>query len=102
GVKDIFGSTLNYHKLELHVRDRIYWGILGRTEYEVEAGKVWKVIPYPLLQVHEGNETYTYDQSTFNLMNYYEFISDQFVGLKATHRFNGFFLDKFPLLRKLK
>ncbi len=102
GVKDLFGSTLNYHKLVLHIRDRLYWGILGRTEYEIEAGKVWKQIPYPLLEVHKGNETYTYDRTTFNLMNYYEFVSDQFVALRATHRFNGFFLDKFPLLRKLK
>lgn len=102
GTKNLFGSTLNYHKLILHVRDRIYFGILGRMEYEFEAGKVWKEIPYPLLEVHRGNETYTYDHTTFNLMNYYEFVSDQFVSMKATHRFNGFFLDKFPLLRKLK
>ncbi len=102
GTKNLFGSTLEYHKVILNIFDRLYWGILGRTDYEIEAGKVWKEIPYPLLEVHKGNETYTYDRSTFNLMNYYEFVSDQFVALKATHRFNGFFLDKFPLLRKLK
>ena len=102
GAKNLFGSTLEYHKIILNVFDRIYWGIFGRTDYEIEAGKVWREIPYPLLEVHKGNETYTYDRNTFNLMNYYEFVSDQFVALRATHRFNGFFLDKFPLLRKLK
>jgi len=102
GTKNLFGSTLNYHKLILHVRDKIYFGIFGVSDYVLEAGKVWNVIPYPLLEVHRGNETYTFDESTFNLMNYYEFVSDQFASVRATHRFNGFFLDKFPLLRKLK
>ena len=102
GVKDLLGSTLNYHKVILNIRDRLYWGILGRTDYEIETGKVWKVIPYPLLEVHKGNETYIYDRTTFNQMNHYEFVSDQFASVRATHRFNGFFLDKLPLLRKLK
>jgi hypothetical protein len=102
GLKNILGSTLLYQKLTLRIRDKIYFGMLGVSDYEVEAGKIWKTVPYPLLEVHRGNETYTYDRNTFNLMNYYEFVSDQFVSMVATHRFNGFFLDKFPLLRKLK
>jgi len=102
GIKNILGSSLAYHKLSLRVNDRIYFGVLGISDYELEAGKTWKTVPYPLLEVHRGNETYTFDRNTFNLMNYYEFVSDQFVSVMATHRFNGFFLDKFPLLRKLK
>jgi hypothetical protein len=52
--------------------------------------------------VHKGNETYTYSQNLFNLMNYFEFVSDEFFSAMAVHHFAGFFLDHFPLLRKLK
>ncbi|HXB11520.1 MAG TPA: DUF5686 family protein, partial [Bacteroidia bacterium] len=38
----------------------------------------------------------------YNLMNYYEFGSDQFVSLKVDHHFEGFFFNKVPLFRKLK
>jgi hypothetical protein len=36
------------------------------------------------------------------MMNYYEFVSDQFVSLSVFHHFEGLFLNKIPLLRKLK
>lgn len=36
------------------------------------------------------------------MMNYYEFISDQYASLFVVHHFQGFFLDKIPLMRKLK
>ena len=39
---------------------------------------------------------------SFNMMNYYEFVSDQYVSLIYIHHFNGFFLNKFPLLKRLK
>ncbi|MBK6640955.1 MAG: hypothetical protein IPG39_06785 [Bacteroidetes bacterium] len=49
-----------------------------------------------------GNESYFYDYASFNMMNYYEFISDQYASLFVVHHFEGFFLDKIPLMRKLK
>jgi len=35
-------------------------------------------------------------------MNFLEFISDEYVSLKAQHFFNGFIFNKIPLLKKLK
>jgi len=35
-------------------------------------------------------------------MDYFEFISDRYVGATAEHHFNGLFLDRIPLLRKLQ
>ena len=35
-------------------------------------------------------------------MNYYEFVSDEYVVFQGTYHLEGFFLDKIPLLRKLK
>jgi len=36
------------------------------------------------------------------MMNYYEFVSDKYLKVYYTHHFNGFFLNRIPLLRKLK
>jgi hypothetical protein len=68
----------------------------------VEGGQVFGKLPYPLLEVHRGNESYFYDYLSFNLMNYYEFVSDKYIALYGTHHFEGFFLDKIPLMKKLK
>jgi hypothetical protein len=67
----------------------------------VTLGKIFGTLPYPLLKLHEGNETYAYDPLSFNMMNYYEFVSDQYISLWAEHHFQGFFLNRIPLLRKL-
>jgi hypothetical protein len=62
---------------------------------------VYGTLPYPLLKLHEGNETYAYDPLAFNMMNYYEFVSDAYLSLFAEQHFQGFFLNRIPLLRSL-
>ena len=36
------------------------------------------------------------------MMNLIEFVSDEYVSVFATHHFNGYFLSKIPLMRRLK
>ncbi|MCF8348235.1 MAG: DUF5686 family protein, partial [Bacteroidales bacterium] len=74
----------------------------GWSKFRVEAGQIWGTLPYPLLKLHEGNETYFFDESAFNMMNYYEFVSDKYLSVFYTHHFNGYLLNRIPLLRKLK
>jgi hypothetical protein len=102
GVKDLFDSDYNYHKLVLNLEDRIRINPIGYFDYTLEYGKVWGQLPYPLLELHGGNETYTYDPYAFNGMNYYEFVSDEYASASISHHFDGFFLNKIPLMRKLK
>jgi hypothetical protein len=52
--------------------------------------------------LHAGNETIIYDWAAFNTMNYFEFASDQYAQATIIHHFDGFFLNKIPLMRKLK
>lgn len=102
GVKDFLGGSFNYQRLSVKVDDRIRLAPFGYTYCLLSAGKIWGRLPYPLLELHPGNETYFYDYAAFNLMNYFEFVSDYYFSAYATHHFEGFFLDKIPLLRKLK
>ena len=36
------------------------------------------------------------------MMNLIEFVADEYVAVFATHHFNGYFLSKIPLMRRLK
>lgn len=102
-LQNAFRGEYDYHKLVLNVSDRIrITPILGYTDYVLEGGKIWGAVPYPLMELHGGNETYIYDYMAFNMMNYYEFASDQFISASIYHHFEGLFLNKVPLLRKLK
>lgn len=102
GIKGVLGSDFNYYKLNFTFAHIIRWGVLGRTYYEAATGKVFGNVPYPLLEVHMGNESFYYTQRAYNLMNYFEFVSDQYVSLKLRHYFEGLFFNKIPLIRKLK
>lgn len=101
-LKGVLGSNYHYHKATFSVSDRYRQNPIGYIDYLVEVGKYWGTVPYPLLELHPGNETYAYDPFSFNLMNYFEFASDKYLVLTATHHFDGFFLNKIPLMKKLK
>lgn len=102
GLKDVLGGDYDYTKAVLSLSDNIKLGTFGRTNIKLQAGKYWGTLPFPVLEIHNGNETYFFDNSAFNLMNFFEFISDQYASAMVTHHFEGFFLNKIPLMRKLK
>ncbi len=99
GPKGLFGSQYEYYKIKARIYDKLETDPAGYLKYWVTAGKIFGDLPYPLLELHEGNETYAYDVYAFNMMNYYEFVSDEWVSLTAEHHFQGFFLNRIPLLR---
>ena len=102
GIPNVLNSSYEYHKVKLNVKDKIRIGSFGMMDAMIEGGKIWGALPFPLLQLHNGNETFAYDISAFNLMNYYEFVSDEYATVSLTHHFNGFFLNKIPIMSELK
>jgi hypothetical protein len=102
GVKDLFSGGYNYQKLILNLEDRIRINPIGYFDYVLEYGKIFGRVPYPLMTIHGGNETYIYDLYAYNSMNYYEFASDEYASASISHHFDGFFFNKIPLFRKLK
>ncbi len=102
GIPDLFGGNFEFHKAKLFVEHWFNVGTFGWSKYYLEVGKIFTKLPYPLLKMHEGNETWFFDPMSFNTMNYYEFISDQYLSLSYTHHFDGLILNKIPLMRKLK
>ncbi|MCW3083669.1 MAG: hypothetical protein JWP12_1035 [Bacteroidetes bacterium] len=102
GVKNLFGGNYNYQKLTVNWDHRVRVAPIGYFDYVLEYGKIWGAVPYPLMEIHGGNETYIYDLYAYNAMNYYEFVSDEYASATFSHHFDGFFLNRIPLMRKLK
>jgi hypothetical protein len=102
GFKNVLDGDFNYDK----IRGKLYYGLdfgyLGRTDMEFTVSKVFGNLPYPILNVHRGNESAIYGTRTYNLMNFFEFISDESVSLFAEHHFNGAIMNRMPLMKKLK
>lgn len=102
GAKNLFNSQNDYLKVNLSVSQSVNLSPFGIFKYLLETGRIFGSLPYPLLELHKGNETYAFDANAFNMMNYYEFVSDKYVSITAEQHFQGFFLNYIPLLRKLK
>ncbi|MBK9478233.1 MAG: carboxypeptidase-like regulatory domain-containing protein [Bacteroidetes bacterium] len=102
GLKGVLNSDFDYKKIIVNIEDRLRINPIGYTNYVLQYGKIFGKIPYPLLELHPGNETFAYDFYSFNLMNYFEFVSDEYASAFVSHHFDGFFFNRIPLLRKLK
>lgn len=102
GIKGIMKSNYNYLKTKLRFNHRLPINPYGHTNFMVEFGKIWGRAPYLFLEVHQGSQTYLMDKVAFNLMNIFEFTSDRYVYMFIDHHFEGYLLNKIPLLKKLK
>ncbi len=105
GIKDLWGGDNNYQRLVVGLEHWYNVRSYGWSKYILEAGKIWSPqsqLLFPLLKLHEGNETLSFDPYAFNMMNYYEFVSNEWVSFYYTHHFDGYFLNHIPLMRKLK
>jgi hypothetical protein len=102
GFKGVLGSDFDYNKLRMSLTKRIRFGPLGTAYMNLEGEYVFDQLPYPLLSLHLGNQTPVFAGVTYNLMRYGEFISDRYASMRYHHHFEGFLLNRIPLMRRLK
>lgn len=102
GLKNFLGGDFHYHKFSFNVKQSFRAGVIGRTYYNLTLGYIPSTLPYPLLYTPLGNESLFYVDNAYNLMRYFEFISDRYIALRLEHNFEGFILNRIPAIRKLK
>lgn len=102
GVKGILNSSYHYQKLQLSISDNTSIAPFGSISYNVYGGKIFGTLPYLLLEVHPGNELYYYDREAFDMMNRFEFLSDEWAGFNFEHDIGGGIFSYIPWVRKLK
>ena len=99
--KNILGSDFSYQKLDVWFSNRFKMATFGYSKIDLKAGKIFSSIPYTSLIIPRGNETYFYADNVYNQMNFFEFVSDQYVQLFWQHHFMGLFFNRVPLIKKL-
>jgi hypothetical protein len=102
GFENVFEGDYNYQSFQFGFFKRIYMSPVGFGDMTVDFGKTFGRVPYPLLTFHKANQTYSYQLESYNLMNFMEFVSDQYVALNYQHFFNGLLFNKIPLFKKLE
>jgi hypothetical protein len=101
GFKGLLDSDFEYKKLQVYYKQPIIIGPLGRSNITAEIGKTFGYIPLGLMSVVPGNQSLFDISNTFSNLQFYEFVTDQYVTLKWDHDFQGRFFARIPFMRKL-
>jgi hypothetical protein len=100
GGKAFYDNESNYYgKIETTIKQAVNIG-QSRFDYAVEAGIFLGKLPYTMLDIPRGNETYGWYTYDFNMLNYLEYVHDQYVHTFLEYHMNGFLIRRVPLLRK--
>jgi hypothetical protein len=101
GIKGVLNSDFEYDKIQLYYKQPITIGLVGKTYVTTEIGKTFGDVPLGLLSVIPGNQSYFSIPRNFDLVNYYEFITDRYATLNVDHHFNGKIFSRIPWFRDL-
>ncbi|RNI30413.1 carboxypeptidase-like regulatory domain-containing protein [Rufibacter immobilis] len=106
GIAGVLGSDVDYDFVSVGVSDNLHLGLLGSSNYSASVGTFWrkKEMYFMDFRHFSGNRTIlSGDFSGFQLLDYYRYSTQKtYVEAHYSHHFNGFILNKIPLLRKLK
>ena len=107
GIKDIFGSNVDFDKWSLTVADNTNLKLAGLIKYKLKLGgflntKSVYIQDYQNFFGNYGHVAVDYVQ-TFQAASYYQFsnTSPFFSELHFEHHFNGLLTNKIPLLQQL-
>ncbi len=94
-------STINYQKLEMLVKKRFYIPPFGEIHTFLTGGYLLGNVPYPYLFIPQGNQSYRFSVSMYNMMNFMEFASDKYIALTIDYHMKGFLLNRIPWIRQM-
>ena len=102
GIKGLINGSFNYTIVGARVDKRFYMSQLGFGDASLQGNYLVGKVPFPLLNIAAANQSIGYDPESYNQMRYLEFVSDHYASFNYTQSFNGFFLNKIPLIDHLK
>lgn len=91
-----------YGNVNVLVRQEVDLGAGGWLHYAVQGGVVIGKVPYTLLHIMQGNQTYTFDADRFTLMNNYQYAADYYMTLHANWNGGGVLFNLIPGVRYLR
>lgn len=99
GTIDWFRGNNTYSKYNLLMTHSVSAGHFGRLNYRIEGSYIPSEVSYLILKTPLGNQTPFYNANSFNLLNYFEFVTDRSVSLRLDHHFEGVIMNAIPGIR---
>jgi hypothetical protein len=106
GVPGVIGSKVNFDYLEFGLEQQINLGLIGLSKYTIKSGsfpntKDLRLIDYQF-QRRGDPLMFMNPHRTFQAMDSTFAVFDRFFEGHLVHEFNGLFINKVPLLKKLQ
>ena len=106
GVPGLIKSEVDFDFVEYGFQQKINAGLMGITNYTVKTGNFFNTRDLRLIDykfIRRGDPLYfSNPNSTFQAMDSTFAVFNRFYEGHLMHDFNGFFLNKLPLFKKLK
>ncbi|MDO5607880.1 MAG: DUF5686 family protein, partial [Capnocytophaga sp.] len=102
GVEGVIDSKFDYDKIQLFVHQPLTIWKIGALHTTIEAGKVFGTVPLTMLAPTPANQAYSLTPQTFALLDYYDFVTDTYLNGYFEHHFNGFIMNRIPLVKKTR
>ncbi|TAH23639.1 MAG: carboxypeptidase-like regulatory domain-containing protein, partial [Cytophagales bacterium] len=71
GFKGVFNSDFNYNKFSINLYQKVTVGKFGQSIYNITGMYIPENLPFPLLNVHLGNQSPIYNPVGFSMMNFF-------------------------------
>jgi len=97
----IRNGDYGFFKPEASMYWKLYIPPVGVSDIRLSAGTILGKVPWPMLNLFNGNATWIMDRSAFSCMDYFEFASDSWATLLWYHNFHGAILGLIPGVRSL-
>lgn len=96
------GSEVGFQQARVAIQQFLPVANAGYFHFRIDAAKTWGNMPHVFAFVPYANPIIFNDPLAFNLMNFMEFYVDEYAQLAVAHHFEGWILDRIPLIKKLK
>jgi hypothetical protein len=100
--KNVLGGDYSYNYTEVRAEKRLWLSSFGHIDLIGKAGRIWEKAPFPMLYFPLTNQSLFIQPETFTMMRAMEFIADNYVAIHATYFLKGWFLNRMPLINRLK
>ncbi len=54
------------------------------------------------MDILKANQTYVFKTEEYNMIDFIEFVGDEYISINAAHFFEGFLLNRIPIIKKAK
>ena len=98
--RDIAGSQYRYGRYTLELEGKLRFGPFGRIRWNTNSGIYSGTAPFALMELQPANETVISIQPSFNLLRYFEFVTDKWTRASIEWHGEGAILNHIPLIRR--